>query len=133
MEYLITQTRLPGMDKYDPDYFRAFFGAIPEEQWCTGQLSCERRGFNRPAKCALGHLGVEDPINNEEYVMTPAAIALDKMLAPLTKRYHGEYPGDGLSVVAVNDSPSLSLGYNGPKERILAALDKVERLAKGRL
>ncbi len=41
------------MKKYTIDYFIKKFEAIPEELWCTGQLTINGK------HCALGHTGIK--------------------------------------------------------------------------
>lgn len=94
---------------YDVDYFIKKFEAIPESNWCIGNLNngCGQR-------CALGHTL---RYNTDEYAVTEATYALRKMFRKKL-----------LSVASVNNGNDDCYTQSSPKKRILAALYDIKKV-----
>ena len=92
--------------------FRAFFSAIPADQWCVGKMyggagSC----------CALGHLETAYPQTND-------------VLSRVTNRLrHLVCKSSQWTVSGINDGLVEAYPQSTPKERILALCDDLA--AKG--
>lgn len=121
---------------YDVDYFINKFEAIPDDKWCTGQLTSGRvdpiTQEESILHCAFGHCGLklEQFASLDTIAQNKEAIALQKLFTP----YDQMNSGNNISlsgVVLVNDGiPTVRYDYNklgtDPKSRILAALHLIK-------
>lgn len=94
---------------FDVDYFIKFFGAIPEEKWCTEQ-------FHNQAgqSCAMGHLQnkcLGEKNYTDHYYLELYDLFSKNNLPP---------------IVAVNDNNSARFRQATPKLRIMAALQHIK-------
>lgn len=104
---------------YTVDYFIQKFEAIPEGQWCTGQME-DIRGL----KCANGHCGLV-----ASYQPNEEALALVEILRPLKRTNRASFPDDVLDVTAcINDGLTAEYPQPTPKQRILAALYDIKKI-----
>lgn len=91
---------------YTPQYFIDKFSAIPAEYWCIGDYT---KGVTH---CALGHCGYKWSEGQSKIIETEEGKALLEMVP---------------SVVDINDNVSQAYPGENPKERVLAALELVQR------
>ena len=87
--------------------FKRIFGLIPEQNWCIGHFKHGKK------HCALGHLGAY----NFDQTKWPIEVL---NLRQLFKKFD-------LGIMGINDSINTLFNQKTPKQRILGALDYIEK------
>lgn len=106
---------------YNSEYFRQKFESIPENNWIIGALS-----DNRGRCCAQGHCMIN--IGQHE-----GSAWVDERFIPgteshaLVEVFGGKAKMGGFTIAIVNNGNHPDYQQSTPKQRVLAALDDIQR------